>query len=64
MSLRKKNPYSELFRSVFSCIRTKYGQYSASLRIQSEYGKMRAIVTPNTHTFHAVCKYLRDKVNK
>ena len=64
MSLRKKSPYSELFRSAFSCIRTKYGQYSASLRTQSEYGKIWTRITPNTYSFHAVCKYLRNKVNK
>ena len=27
---------------------------SVSLRIQSEYGKMRTRITPNTDTFHAV----------
>ena len=33
MALRKKCPYSEFFCSVFSCIRTEYGE------IQSECGK-------------------------
>ena len=28
--------------------------YSSSLRIQSEYGKMRTRITPNTDTFYAV----------
>ena len=37
----------------FSRIRTEYG---VSLRIQSEYGKMRTEITPNTDTFHAVTK--------
>ena len=31
-------------------------QYSASLRIQSECGKMRTRITPNTETFYAVIK--------
>ena len=26
MALRKKCPYTELFRSAFSCIRTEYGE--------------------------------------
>ena len=43
-------PYSESFWSAFSHIRTKYG---VSLRIQSECGKMRTRITPNTGTFHA-----------
>ena len=29
-------------------------RYEVSLHIQSEYGKMRTIITPNTDTFHAV----------
>ena len=40
-SLRQKCPYSELFWSVFSCIRT-------------EYGKILTRITPNTDNFHAV----------
>ena len=40
-SLREKCPYSELFWSVFSRIRTKYG-------------KIRTRITPNTDTFYAV----------
>ena len=47
-SLRKKCPYSELFRSAFS------GIYSVSLRIQSECWDMRTRTTPNTNIFHAV----------
>ena len=46
--LRKKCPYSELFWSAFSRI------YSVSLRIQSECGKMRTRLSPNTNTFHPV----------
>ena len=30
-------------------------RYSVSHHIQSEYGKMRTIISPNTDTFHAVC---------
>ena len=44
-TLREKCPYSELFWSAFSRIRT---------RILSECGKMRTIITLNTNTFYAV----------
>ena len=49
-SLRKKCTYSELFWSLFSSIRTEYGE----LRIQSECGKIQTRITPNTDIFHAV----------
>ena len=64
-SLREKCPYSELFRSVFSCIRTKYGEIlSTSLYLvwmrentdqnnQFKCGKIRTRKTPNTKTFYA-----------
>ena len=42
-SLHKKCPYSELFWSVFSRIRTEY-----------ECGKLRTKKTPNLDTFHTV----------
>ena len=69
-SVRKKCPYSELFWSAFSRIRTEYG-YSVSLCILSEWGKIRTRITPNTDTSHAViiekgwyfinqCKNIRD----
>ena len=44
--LTRKAPYSEFFCSVFSGIRTEYGQ--------SEYGKIRTTKTPNTGTFRAM----------
>ena len=47
--------YSEFFWSVFSRIRTEYGEVGVYLRIQSRCGKMRTRKTPNTGTFHAVC---------
>ena len=31
-------------------------RYGVSVRIQSEYGKMRTRITPNTDTFYAVIK--------
>ena len=49
-TLREKYPYSELFWSVFSCIRTEYGE----IRMQSKCRKIRTRITPNTDTFHAV----------
>ena len=51
IALRAKCPYSELFWSAFSRIRTKY---RVSLRIQSECGKIRLRITPNPDTFHPV----------
>ena len=53
-TLREKCLYSELFWSLFSRIRTEYGRYGVTLRIQSECRKMRTGITPNTDTFHAV----------
>ena len=53
-SLRKKCPYSELFWSVFSSDRSEYGKILRislhSVRMQ----KIRARITRNTDTFHAV----------
>ena len=51
--VREKCPYSELFWSAFSLIRTDNGEY-LSLRIQSECGKMQTRITPNTDTFYPV----------
>ena len=53
-SLHEKYPCPELFWSAFSHIRTKYGEYGVSLRFQSECGKMRTRITPNTDTLYAV----------
>ena len=53
LSLREKCPYSELFWSVFSRIRTEYEGLVFS-RIQSKCGKIWTRKTPNTDTFHAV----------
>ena len=50
-ALREKCSYSEFFWSVFPCI---WIEYSVSLRIQSECGKIRTKKTLNTDTFHAV----------
>ena len=50
LSLREKCPYSELFWSVFSAFRLNMGRYGVSLRIQSECGKIRTRITPNTDT--------------
>ena len=56
VTLREKCPYSELFWSVFSRIRTEYEKilYGISLRIQSKCGKIRTGINPNTNTFHEV----------
>ena len=48
ISLRKKCPYSEFFWSIFSRIRTKYGEK------RGKCWKIRTRKTPNTDTFHAV----------
>ena len=57
-SLREKCPYSKLFWSAFSHIRTEYGEILRispySVRMQENAGKMRTRITPNTDTFYAV----------
>ena len=53
-TLRKKCLYLELFWFVFSRIWTETERYSASLRIQSQCGKIQTRITPNTNTFYAV----------
>ena len=66
-TLREKCSYSELFWSVFSHIRTKYREIRSYIQeyIQSESGKIRTRITPNTDTFYAVeisyllCIYLQ-----
>ena len=51
-------PYSELFWSAYSRIRTEYGEiqnievFRRIGSIQSECGKIRTRITPNTDTFH------------
>ena len=52
--MREMCPYSELVCSVFSRIRTEYGEISVSLRVQSKCGKIRTRITPNTDTFYTV----------
>ena len=59
--LRKKWPFSEFFRSVFSRIRAEYVMYSVCLRVQYECGEIRTRKTPNTDTFHAV--YISGEVH-
>ena len=44
--------YSGPYFSVFG-LNTE--RHEVSLRIQSECGKMRTRITPNTYTFHAAC---------
>ena len=53
LPLRKKCPYSELFWSAFNC---------ASLRMQSECGKMQTKTTPSTNIFYAVHVQGKDKL--
>ena len=54
ISLLEKCPYSELFWSIFSCIRTEYEEYFVYLCIQSKCGKIWTTITANTDTFYAV----------
>ena len=52
LPLRKKCPYSELFWSAFSRIRTEYGEilsYSVSYSV-----RMQTRITRNTDAFYAV----------
>ena len=57
-TLREECPYSELFWSVFSRIRIEYGEIQISLRIQSECGKIRTRISPNTDALR------KDKIAK
>ena len=54
IALRKKCSYSELFWSAFSVLGLNTEKYSVSLRVQSECGKIRTRVTPNTGTFYTL----------
>ena len=54
LALRKKCPYSELFCSVFPAFGLNVERYGASLRIESECGKIRTGITPNKDTFPTV----------
>ena len=57
-SLRKKCPYSELFWSSFSRIRTEYRDIqSISLHIQSKCGEMVTRITANTNTFRGTVRF-------
>ena len=40
------------------------GRYGVSLHVQSEYGKVRTRITPNTDTFHAVISDARHVLKK
>ena len=51
---RKKCPYSELFWSAFSRIRTEYGELLRISPYSVRMQEMRARTTPSTDTFHAV----------
>ena len=53
-SLLKKCPYLELFWSVFSRIRTEYGEIIHTSPCSVRMGKIRTRITPNTDTFHVV----------
>ena len=60
MSLRKKCSYAGPHFPAFALKKEKY---SVSLRIQSEFGKMLTKITPNTDTFHAVCRKVFYTIN-
>ena len=68
LSLRKKCSYSELFWSVFSRIRTEYGEILRIspylVRMWENAGKMRTRITPNTGTFYAVFFTMRYIIPK
>ena len=49
------NLHSEFFGRYFPAFGLNTERYSASIRIQSEYGKIRTRKTPDTDTFDAVC---------
>ena len=47
-------PYSELFWSVFSRIRTEYGEMRSMFRYSVRMRESTYQITPNTDTFYAV----------
>ena len=51
-------PHSEIFWSVFSRIRTEYGELRGIFRIQSEWGEIRTRKSPNKDFFYAVDLFL------
>ena len=53
-SLHEESPYSEFFCLYFPTSGLNTERYGASLRIQSECGKIRTRKTPNMDAFHAV----------
>ena len=53
-TLHKKCPYSNYPDQYFPTFGLNMERHSVCLRIQSEYGKMRTRITPNTDTFHVV----------
>ena len=53
-TLRKKCSYSELFWSVFSCIRTEYGKIRSVSPYSVWMREKWTRITPNTDTFHSV----------
>ena len=53
-SLREKCPFPSYSGPHFPAFGLNMERYSVSLRIQSECGKMRTRITPNTDTFHAL----------
>ena len=53
--------YSGLYFPAFGL---NTGRYGVSLRIQSEYRKVRTRITPNTDTFHAVISDARHVLKK
>ena len=52
VTLREKCPYSELFWSTFSHIRSEFEEI-----LQSDCRKMWTTITPNTDTFYAMLRY-------
>ena len=53
-ALRKKCPFPSYSGSYLPAFGLSTERYGVSLRIQSECGKIRTRITPNTDTFHAV----------
>ena len=51
LTLREKCPYLKFFWSLFSRIRTEYGEIQS---IQSECGETRSRKSPNTNSFQAI----------
>ena len=61
MTLREKRPYSELFWSTFSRIRTEYGEMLRISQYSVRMQEMRTRITSYTNNFYTVWMEIWDQ---